>query len=112
VWSKETDPWFWLLKKPQIQNREKEERRAQRQCYPINPHPSAQWGPQVPSVGEQSSFLSLPQQQVLLRKAEGWLPALWGLGVMKKKQKHNQVTCQGTLSPQEREAHLLAYRGL
>lgn len=55
--------------------------------------------------GGISSFLSLPQQQTLLGKVEGWLPALFQ-GKTRKAKHHKQVIDQKTQGPQGREAHL------
>lgn len=72
-------------------------RRAQRQCLHINPHLALD-GVHRPWV------LPPPQQQALLGRVEGWLPALYG-GGEKAAKYHRKASCQRTQGPRGREAH-------
>lgn len=79
-------------------------RRAQRQCLHINPHLALD-GVHRPWV------LPPPQQQALLGRVEGWLPALYR-GGEKAAKYHRKASCQRTQGPRGREVHPSAGRGL
>lgn len=79
-------------------------RRVQRQGLHIKPHPAL-------DGDHRPSFLPPPQQQALLGRVEGWLPALYQ-GGEKEANYHKKVAFQGTQGPRGREAHPSAGKGL